>query len=145
MFAPNGFTPSTVVHARMYDEEGRLKTMRPGPGPHTDGDSGISEANSLYATESEMFGTVTPFLKKNRIADAKRRNYVIQPGGACIYFKEEQMLADPYDHGRVQFTDMPSERESFGHNSMDGSKLSGSTGRPLSVGAPGALPGGSAR
>lgn len=145
MFAPNGFLPSTVVHARMYDEEGRLKAVRPGPGPHTDGDGGIAEANSLYATDAEFFGEIAPFLKRNRLADAQRRNYIIQPGGACIYFKEDPQLADPYDHNRVQYTDMPSERESFGHNSMDGTKLGEPNGRAFTVGAPGALPRGSGR
>lgn len=142
MFVPNAFVPSTAVHAMLYDEEGRLKSYRVGPGPHTSSsdDPGIAEANSLFATDAELFGTITPFLKKSRLADAQRRNYVIQPGGACLYFENDPKLADPYAHGRVQFT-APSERESFGHNSLDGSKFGEPNGRALTVGAGGNIHG----
>ena len=136
MFIPNGFTPSTVNHATMYDEEGRLKSFR--INSRNDDDAGIAEANSLYATNAEMFGTITPFLRVNRIADAQRRNYVVQPGGACIYWQEDPRLEDPYLHGRVQFTG-PSERESFGHDSQPGGPKSGSDqrGRAFTVGEAG--------
>ena len=110
-----------------------MRETRIGPGPHTDGDSGIAEANSLYATDAEMFGSITPFLKKNRIKDARRRNYVIQAGGACIYFEG----SDPY--GEKSRVDFPSEKESFGHNSMDGNKLAQGSGRSFSMGRRGDL------
>jgi len=115
MFIPNGFLPSSANRRREYDEEGRLRETRIGPGPHTDGDGGIAESNSLFATDAEMFGAISPFLKRNRIRDVRRRNYTIQPGGACIYFEGERSLPDPY--ARV---DMPSEQESFGHNTQPG-------------------------
>jgi hypothetical protein len=119
MYIPNAFTPSTVIHQQMYDEEGRLKSFRIAPSRGAQGEGGISEANSLYSTDAELFGSVAPFLKRNRIVDARRRNYVIQPGGACIYFERPEELSDPYAHGRVQFT-APGDQESFGHNTQPG-------------------------
>lgn len=118
MFIPGKFVPSHVNHQTHYDEEGRLRTFRIGMGE----DGGVGEANSLYATQAEYFGSRAPFIKNNQIRDAKRRNYIIQPGGACIYFETERELEDPYGGGRVQYT-APSDKESFGHNSMDGSKM----------------------
>lgn len=137
MHAPNGFVPSNVIHQTMYDEEGRLKTFR--INSRSDDDSGISEANSLYATDAELFGTVAPFLKKAKIKDAGRRNYIVQPGGACIYFSDDKPLSDPYGNGRVQFTG-PSEKESFGHNSYDGTKFGADNrGRAFTVGQAGRI------
>lgn len=127
MFVPNGFVPSSAARQTYYDEEGRLRVVN----ISRDSVGGIGESNSLFATDSEMFGAIAPFIKRNKSKDAPRRNYVIQPGGACIYFDPEKLLADPYDHGRVQFTG-PSSRESFGHNSMDGSKMV--QGRPMMQG-----------
>lgn len=138
MFIPGRFLPSSAVRNRQYDEEGRLREVRPGPGPHTDGDSGIAESNSLFATEAEMFGAITPVLKRNRIRDAKRRNYIIQPGGACIYFEAEKELKDPYGGGRVQYTvDMPEAKESFGHGSQPGGPSQGGQGRRFTLGRSG--------
>ena len=58
MFVPNGFIPSNANRTREYDEEGRLRETRIGPGPHTDGDGGIAESNSLFATDAEkVLGT----------------------------------------------------------------------------------------
>ncbi len=119
MFIPSGFLPSGANKIRSYDVEGRLHESRPGPGGN---DGGIAESNSLFSTEAEEFGSCAPFLKKNKIKDARRRNYIIQPGGACIYFESERRLEDPYDNGRVQFT-APSEQESFGHNSQPNARL----------------------
>lgn len=133
MFIPNGFTSSSAVRRREYDAEGRLRETRIGPGPHSDGESGIAEANSRYATDAEMFGTISPFLKRNKARDAQRRNYVIQPGGACIYFENEKELEDPYGGGRVQYTDAPTEKESFGHDSMPGGPTQGVQGRRFSL------------
>lgn len=106
---------------------------------------GIAEANSLYATDAELFGTISPFLKRNKLADAKRRNYIIQPGGACIYFENDPQLADPYDHNRVQFT-APSERETFGHNTQPDGSVDHRNGRAFTIGnQPGAQNQGSMR
>ena len=133
MFVPNGFIPSNANRTREYDEEGRLRETRIGPGPHTDGDGGITESNSLFATDAEMFGAVTPFLKRNRIRDARRRNYVIQPGGACIYFEGERTLPDPYEEKAR--AEMPTEQESFGHNSQPGGWSQGpNQGRAFALG-----------
>ena len=134
MYIANGFVPSSAIRRREYDEEGRLRETRIGPGPHTDGESGIAESNSLFATDAEFFGSITPFLKKNRIRDAKRRNYIIQPGGACIYFENQAQLEDPYGNGRVQYTDAPSAQESFGHNSQPGGPAQGPAGRRFELG-----------
>lgn len=118
MFIPSPFIASTVNRQTFYDEEGRMHSVHVGSA--ADGDGGIAEANSLYATDAEMFGTCAPFLKRAKIADAKRRNYIIQPGGACIYWEDPVQLKDLYNHGQVQFSTAPSERESFGHNSSPG-------------------------
>lgn len=119
MFIPSAFVSSTANREFTYDAEGRMHPVHVGSAP--DGDGGIAEANSLYATQSEMFSSCAPFLRKNKLADAKRRNYVIQPGGAALYFKTEKKLADIYNHGRVQYSvDFPAENESFGHNSNPG-------------------------
>jgi hypothetical protein len=116
----------------MYDEEGRLKSFRVNSKGASSDDDGIAESNSLYSTDAELFGTITPFLKKNRIRDAQRRNYVIQPGGACIYWKEDNKLADPYAHGRVQFT-APGERETFGHNTQPDGSVDHHQGRRFTI------------
>ena len=132
MFVPNPFLPSNAVHMIQYDEEGRLRKVRVNsPGASSD-DGGIAEANSLYATDAELFGSITPFMKRNKLNDSKRRNYIIQPGGACIYFQEDKPLKDPYGGGRVQFT-APSERETFGHNSQSAGHEEGIHGRPFSM------------
>lgn len=141
MWIPNAFAPSSSVHATFYDEEGRLKTFRPGTQGAESDDGSLAEANSLFATDAEYFGQVAPFLRRNKIKDCRRRNYIIQPGGACIYFSEEEPLMDPYGNGRVQYT-APSDRETFGHNSMDGSKLADPNGNRLQVGNRGASTGG---
>lgn len=130
MFAPNGFVPSSHVRKFLYDEEGRLLTHRPAS---QDDNPALAEANSLYATDAEVFGVMPPFLAAAKRRDSKRRNYIVQPGGACIYFEDDRRLADPWDHNRVQYT-APDERESFGHNSMDGTKMSDPRGRALQVG-----------
>jgi|ERR1700690_372239 len=138
MFVPSPFQPSNATHRFVYDEEGRMRSFRVGPdGAHTQ-EGGVGESNSLFATDAEYFGTITPFLKVNRIKDARRRNYIIQPGGACIYFDGEKVLKDPYNNGKVQYT-APSDQESFGHNSMDGNKLAQGVdgGRAFTVGRPG--------
>jgi hypothetical protein len=110
------------VHQTLYDEEGRVHSFRKNTKSASSDDGGIAEANSLYATDAELFGTCAPFLRANKLRDAKRRNYVIQPGGACIYFKDDAPLKDPYGGGRVQFT-APDERESFGHNTQPDSAI----------------------
>jgi len=130
MFIPNGFVPSNANRQREYDAEGRLREVSYSS-PTQDG--GIAEASSLFATEAEQFGTISPFLKRNKAKDAQRRNYVIQPGGACIYFREDPELEDPYGGGRVQFT--PTAQESFGHDSQPGGPLQGPAGRPFALGA----------
>ena len=114
MFIPSGFAPSRANVQRQYDSEGRLREVRIDSSGASSGDPGIAQSNSLFATDAELFGTITPFLKRARLKDAKRRNYVIQPGGACLYSETDQQLADPYNHGQVRF-DMPTEQESFGH------------------------------
>jgi hypothetical protein len=141
MYSPNGFVPSSAIRRREYDEEGRLRETRIGPGAHTDGDSGIAESNSLYATDAEYFGAITPFLKKNRIRDAKRRNYVIQPGGACLYFSEDKAPEDAFGGGKVVF-DAPGEKDSFGHNSLPGGHGAGQNGRRFSLSSEGSKSGG---
>ena len=135
MWIPNGFPPSSA-RTRMYDQEGRLKEFRVDSRGASSDDGSIAEANSLYATDAELFGQVAPFLKRAKIRDANRRNYIVQPGGAVIYFddSEPQQLQDPFGNGRVQFT-APSEQETFGHNSMDGTKLAEPNGRAFTVGS----------
>jgi len=137
MQIPNGFVPSTAQRQVQYDEEGRMREFRIGPfGGSRGGDGGIADANSLYATDAERFGTIAPFLKRNRIRDAQRRNYIIQAGGAAIYFETEPQLADAWDNGRVQFT-APSDQETFGHNAQSDGYSRGTGGRSFQVGGRG--------
>ena len=135
MIPPSGFIPSNANRARFYDEEGRLKEFRPGTQGGESDEGAIAEANSLFATDAELFGSISPFLKVNKIRDAKRRNYIIQPGGACIYFEADKELKDPYGGGRVQFTG-PSDKESFGPTSLDGTKMAEPNGRAFTLGNP---------
>jgi len=111
---PNGFMPSDVVRRTMYDQEGRLKSFnisRPEEG-------GVGDRNSLFATDAELFGTMAPFLRANKEKDAARRNYVIQPGGACIYFEEE--VPPSVLPSRTEF---PTPKTSFGHDSLDATAM----------------------
>ena len=126
MYIPGRFVPSGLTKTIHYDEEGRMREFR----KDSKDEAGLGEANSLYATDAEMFGSRAPFLKVNNIRDARRRNYIIQAGGACIYWEVDPMLAEPYDHNRVQYT-APDSRDSFGHNSMDGlpSRMASNVGR----------------
>lgn len=116
MYIPDRFMPSNLVRQIHYDEEGRLRTFREAGTRNEEG--GIGEANSLYATDAEHYDRCAPHLRAAKIKDAKRRNYIIQPGGACIYFQQERMPPDPYENGRVQYT-APTSQESRGHNTMD--------------------------
>ena len=123
MYIPNAWPPSIAVTRREYDLEGRLMETRPGPGPHSDG---IGVANSIYATEAEEFDSITPFLKKNRREDIKRKGYFIQPGGACMELKKPEDPGPKFEG--------PSYQDSFGHNSQPGGPTQGPNGRPFVVG-----------
>lgn len=133
MYVPNGFIPSNASRRREYDEEGRLREVSISS-PSQDG--GIAESNSAYATEAEQFGTIAPFLARNKAKDARRRNYVIQPGGACLYFETPPEYPDYWQNGRVMF-DAPTQKESFGHNSQPGGPTQGPSGRSFSLGREG--------
>lgn len=122
MWIPNGFVPSSINRTREYDEEGRLREVRHDSKGASSSDGAIAESNSLFATDAELFGTITPFMRVNKLRDADRRNYIIQPGGACIYFDPERPPPDPWDNGRVQFT-APSDRETFGHNTQPSASI----------------------
>jgi len=124
MRVPNGFKSSQAARQIQYDEEGRMRDVN----VSRQSTGSVGDANSLYATEAEKFGTVAPFLKANMNKDATRRNYVIQPGGAAIYFDGPAHHED--DRERAEFHD---QRESFGHNSLDGSKMV-TGGRSFAVG-----------
>jgi len=113
MHIPNGFVPSDLQRYRVHDQEGRLVEFRIDSSITSSDDGGIAEANSLYATRAEMFGSIAPFLKRNRARDVTRRNYVIRPGGEAVY---------EIDRPDIRFN-FPSEQESMGHNSLNGSKL----------------------
>lgn len=123
MFIPNGFIPSTFARRISYDEEGRLREFN----LSRQSTGGIGDANSLYATDAERFDSIAPFLKKNIAKDVARRDYRIQPGGACLYFSSPEELQDPYGGGKVQYTG-PDPRTSFGHDSMPGRELQGVSG-----------------
>ena len=116
MRIPNNFLPSKFQKQIGYDEEGRLIEFNLSR-QHT---GGIGNANSMYATHAEQFDVMTPFLKANKAKDAPRRNYIIQPGGAAIYFgpRRAEAFPDPYGGGRVQYT-VPDERTFFGHNTAE--------------------------
>lgn len=120
MFIPNQFVSSTALRQREYDPEGRLREFRITGGRDSD-DGGIAAANSLYATDAEFFGSMAPFLRCNKARDARRRNYIIQPGGAAIVFNGPAPAVPPSPLRAL----MPSEQESFGHNSYDGTKFGG--------------------
>lgn len=132
MYPADSFLPSSTVRRQTYDEEGRLREVRIGPDGSHSQLGGVGEYNSMYSSTAEAFGEIAPFLKAARLRDAKRRNYIIQPGGACIYFESEPPMEDPWANGRVQFN-APSDQETFGHNSLDGSKMGNPNGRPFTV------------
>lgn len=113
-----GFLPSSQSKQFFFDVDGRVLQSHVSRGD----DPALGEANSIYATDAEKFGTIAPFLKVNRTRDAKRRNYVIQPGGACLYFDTQRLPPDPYDHNRVQYT-APSSQSVFGHDSLDATRV----------------------
>lgn len=114
MMIPNGFMPSDVVRRTYYDPEGRLKSFnisRPEEG-------GIGDTNSLFSTDAERFGSLPPFLKANKEKDASRRNYIIQPGGAAIYFEEDRI-----EGALPRKTEFPAPKTSFGHDSLDATAM----------------------
>lgn len=109
---PNQWLPSKKQHLYSYDEEGRLleyNVSRQSTG-------GLGDTNSLYATDAERFSSKAPFIARAMEKDAGRRNYVVQPGGATIYFDGPAHLSAAE---KVKYT-MPDPRESFGHDSLDG-------------------------
>ena len=122
MRIPSPFAPSSFARRVQYDDEGRMREYRPG----TQGDTGIGDSNSLFATESERFDAITPFLKRSKAAADKAREYVIQPGGACLYKRVEE---EPY-YSQRKF-EYPDGRQSFGHRTSDleGTKMAGHQGQ----------------
>ena len=118
MQIPNGFMQSSATKTTEYDQEGRLRLTRYGHG----GEGGVGESNSIYATDAELFGTCAPFLKANRMKDAKRRNYIIQSGGALILFEEGEQPED--QRQKLRFSG-PADQTSFGHTTVmgEGNKL----------------------
>jgi hypothetical protein len=119
-FVPNGFLSSEIARRVTYDEEGRLRDINISRGSV----GGIADANSLFATEAEKLGSIAPFLRMNRREDVRRRNYIIQAGGACVYFDPESPEAPPLHKIRPE---VPDPRTSFGHDSMDGTKMARGT------------------
>lgn len=77
-----GFKPSYI---------GQQMTYVPGWTPPPPGRGG---ANSSCPTEAERYGSVTPFMDRNRRKDAPRRNYVVQPGGAIAYFETPEAMEE---------------------------------------------------
>mgnify|MGYP000898631851 CR=1 FL=1 len=128
MNIPNGFRPSGAARATFYDEEGRLREFNISRGMD---EGGVSSTNSMFATEAEDFGSIAPFLHRAKVKDAKRRNYVIQPGGAAIYFDDERAPELP---SRQEF---PHPKTSFGHDSLDSTAMA-QGGVSFTVGIPGA-------
>jgi hypothetical protein len=114
MLVPSGFLPTREARAIHYDQEGRLRSFN----ISRTGDSGIAETNSLFSTESEAFGAIAPFLKKAKQKDSARRNYVVQPGGATIYFDENGPPPE-----MVSRTEFPEDKESFGHNTLSATAM----------------------
>lgn len=126
MMVPNGFMPSETARKTYYDSEGRLLEVN-----ISRGDAGrLGESNSLFQTDAEKFSTMSPFLLRNRRKDARRRNYIIQPGGAAIYFDQTGPLPEAPSHAEY-----PPASESFGHNSLDGTKMA-NAGVQFTVGIP---------
>lgn len=123
MYIPNQFVSSTAVRRREYDLEGRLREFRISGGRDSD-DRGIASSNSLYSTDAEFYDQMAPFLLRNRRIDAQRRNYVVQPGGAVLVFDGPAPAVAPSSMRTLR----PSEGETFGHNSMDGTKFRGGGG-----------------
>ena len=122
MNPPSGFKPSAAVEDRVFDQEGRLHEFNISRG----GVGGIGEANSLYATESEKFGSVAPFLHLNMEKDRPRRNYIVQPGGAILFNPEPEVEAE-----------FPTRQESFGHNTLESAQQPSGTGKtPFQVSDP---------
>lgn len=111
MQLPNGFKSSEFARRIQYDDEGRMYEQDMAlPNQAT----GIGDANSLYATDAERFDSISPFLAANRARDAMRRNYIIAPGGDRVF---------PDVDESQQPEALPSQRTSFGHDSLDGTKM----------------------
>lgn len=133
---PSGFLPSAASRVITYDSEGRLLEYERSEGrlvpvhpASREEPAGVAEANSLYATDAEMFGSLPPFLRANRDRDIRRRNYIIQPGGAQIIFSGPPPVATLPTRRAYA----PSSSESMGHNSYDGTKLAGPVGRTITA------------
>lgn len=109
---PNQWRASKEQKLYSYDEEGRLLEFN----ISRQSTGGIGDANSLYATDAERFSAKAPFIARAMEKDATRRNYVVQPGGATIYFDGPARVTAAE---KVGYT-VPDPKESFGHDSMDG-------------------------
>ena len=83
---PPGWLPSGAETLRRYDEEGQL--VESSPGDQGD-DAALAKTNSRFVTEAEESTSCTPFLRRNKFRDQRRRNYTVQSGGAVIYFKDQ--------------------------------------------------------
>jgi len=123
---PNGFVPSDVVRRTYYDPEGRMLSFN----ISRQSTGGVSAANSLLATDAEHFDVCAPFLRRNKLNDAKRRNYVVQPGGAILYFDE-----DVPGSNRRSTAELLDPKISFGHDSLDATRMA-DTKVAFTVGSP---------
>lgn len=122
MRTPSPYFPSPLSRTLTYSIEGKLRVddrVNQGKWP------GMGAANSMYPTEAEKFDSITPFLKAAKMKDAPRRNYVIQPGGAAIYFEGQADMVEAI-YGTPSTAHIPTDKESFSK------EVSGS--KPMTVG-----------
>lgn len=130
MFIASPFVPSSISRTITYNAEGKIRTEdRLNFGRW----GGVGVANSMYPTEAEKFDSMAPFLKAAKERDAPRRNYVIQPGGATVYFDNPVDMKQAI-YGTPATAHIPTDQESFG-KALD-------QGRPM---ASGTIRSGSAR
>ncbi len=112
MYQPGGWVPSKLATWAGYSPEGRL--VQADPSRDQTGGAGVS--NSLYETDAERFDVVTPFLAKALEKDRPRRNYIVQPGGATIYYGPRPAPRHPYGEPRPLY---PAALDQVGHDSQD--------------------------
>ena len=117
MTTPNRWVPSRAAKLASYDAEGTLHEFN----LSRQATGGVGRYNSLFATEAEAFDSIAPHLAINRAKDVSRRNYVVQQGGATIYFEGPAVVVDPYTGHRTPHP-FPNDRASFGHTRVGGSR-----------------------
>lgn len=128
MRIPSPFIPSSLSRKMTYNLEGKVQAddrVSQGKWPS------MGSANSMYPTEAERFDSITPFMKAAKLKDASRRNYVIQPGGAAVYFDNPPDMVEAI-YGTPSTAHIPTDQDSFSKGLSQGKPAT--MGRPMGGG-----------